>query len=223
MREINLEDTIYVDFTTKTAADVPTTLLGSPVLSVLEENNATPITSGVSVSVDRASVTGLNMATVMATAANGYELGKTYSLYVSTGTVDSVSWIGVIVGRFVIVAPLTADILADDRTWMVGSEGNTSEQIVKLNTWSSGVRSVSFDLTKALSPGTTISTFSTATITKLSDSSSVTTSNLVIRQDKLAVNFDCAAISSAATYEAAVQVVATDGITINISGPLYVE
>ena len=103
MREINLEDTIYVDFTTLKYADgVPTTLLGTPVLSVMDENNATPITSGVTVTVDRASVTGLNMAKIVATAANGYEQGKTYSLYISTGTVDGVSVVGVVLEYFTI-------------------------------------------------------------------------------------------------------------------------
>ena len=80
MRDITLEETIFEDFTTRAfASGVPTTLAGTPVLSVLEENNATPITAGVSVSVDRASVAGLNMATIVATTANGYEDGK-YSI-----------------------------------------------------------------------------------------------------------------------------------------------
>jgi len=80
---------------------------------VLEENNATPITAGVSVSVDRASVTGLNEATVVATAANGYESGKMYSVYISTGTVDSVSAIGEIVAQFTIEASAAAQDLAN--------------------------------------------------------------------------------------------------------------
>lgn len=101
MRDITLEDTFYHDFTTLAfATGIPTTLLGTPVLSVLEENNVTPITAGVSVSVDRASIVGLNMATIVATAANGYESGKTYSIYISTGTVDGVSVVGEIVGQF---------------------------------------------------------------------------------------------------------------------------
>ena len=84
MRDITLEDTIYVDFTTRAfATGIPTVLAGTPVLSVLEENNATPITAGVSVAVDRASVVGLNEATIVATAANGYEAGKGYSIYIS--------------------------------------------------------------------------------------------------------------------------------------------
>lgn len=103
MRDITLEDTFYMDFTTRAfATGIPTVLAGTPVLSVLEENNATPITAGVSVSVDRASVVGLNMATIVATAANGYEAGKGYSVYISTGTVGGVSVVGEKVGEFTI-------------------------------------------------------------------------------------------------------------------------
>lgn len=105
MRDITLEDTFYHQFTTRAfATGIPTTLSGTPALSVIEENNATPITAGVSVSVDRASVTGLNEATIVATAANGYEAGKSYSIYISTGTVGGVSVVGEVVGQFTIQA-----------------------------------------------------------------------------------------------------------------------
>lgn len=105
MRDITLEETCYFNFTTRAfATGVPTTLAGTPVLSVLESNNATPITAGVSVSVDRASVTGLNQATVVATAANGYEAGKSYAVYISTGTVGGVSVIGEVVAQFTVQA-----------------------------------------------------------------------------------------------------------------------
>ncbi len=101
MRDITLGDTIYVDFTTRAfASGVPTVLAGSPVLSALEENNATPITAGVSVAVDRASVVGLNMGTLIASGTNGYENLKTYSVYISTGTVGGVSVVGEKVGEF---------------------------------------------------------------------------------------------------------------------------
>ena len=113
MRDITLEDTFYHDFTTRAfASGVPTVLSGTPVLSVIEENNATPITAGVSVSVDRASVVGLNEATIVATAANGYELGKNYSIYISTGTVDSVSVVGEVVGQFTVASSAAAVSLA---------------------------------------------------------------------------------------------------------------
>ncbi len=105
MRDITLEDTIYLNFTTRSfSTGVPTVLAGSPALSVLESNNATPITSGVSLQTDRASVVGLNQATIVATAANGYEAGKSYSVYISAGTVGGVSVIGEVVGQFTIQA-----------------------------------------------------------------------------------------------------------------------
>lgn len=121
MRDIVLEETFFHDFTTRAfATGIPTVLAGTPVLSVLEENNATPITAGVSVSVDRASVAGLNMATIVATAANGYESGKGYSIYISTGTVGGVSVVGEVVGQFTIDASAAAQDLAN------GTDGLTA-------------------------------------------------------------------------------------------------
>lgn len=103
MSDYALGSTIYLFFTTRAfATGVPTTLSGSPALSVLEENNATPITAGVSVSVDRASVTGLNQATIVATSGNGFEAGKEYALYISAGTVGGTSVVGEVVGHFLI-------------------------------------------------------------------------------------------------------------------------
>ncbi len=114
MRDITLEDTIYLNFTTRSfSTGVPTALGGSPALSVLESNNATPITAGVSVQTDRASVTGLNQATIVATAANGYEAGKSYAVYISTGTVGGVSVVGEVVGQFTIQASAAAVDLAN--------------------------------------------------------------------------------------------------------------
>ena len=123
MRDITLEETVYFNFTTRAfASGVPTVLSGTPALSVLESNNATPITAGVSVSVDRASVVGLNQATVVATAANGYEAGKSYCVYISTGTVGGVSVVGEVVAQFTVQsgaaftrlgAPAGASVSAD--------------------------------------------------------------------------------------------------------------
>ena len=114
MRDITLGDTFYHFFTTRAfATGVPTTLAGTPVLSVLEENNVTPITAGVSVSVDRATVVGMNQATIVATGANGYEVGKSYAIYISTGTVGGVSVVGEVVGEFTIQASAAAVDLAN--------------------------------------------------------------------------------------------------------------
>ena len=135
MRDLTLEETAYFLFTTRAfSSGVPTTLSGSPVLSVLESNNATPITAGVSVAVDRASVTGLNQATIVATAANGYEAGKSYAAYISTGTVGGVSVVGEVVAEFTVQAsaaftrlgaPIGASISAD----VLKSERNVRQTI----------------------------------------------------------------------------------------------
>ena len=100
MRDRTLGDTVYVMFTTKTAAGVPTTLLGSPVISVYEDSSDSQITSGVSLGVDHDSVEGLNLVTIVATTGNGFEADKEYAVVVTTGTVDSVSYIGTVVGSF---------------------------------------------------------------------------------------------------------------------------
>ncbi len=121
MRDIVLEETIYLDFTTRAfGTGVPGTLGGTPVLSVMEENNITPITAGVSLSVDRASVAGFNMATIAATAANGYESGKGYSVYISTGTVGGTTVVGEIVAEFTIESSAAAQDLAN------GTDGLTA-------------------------------------------------------------------------------------------------
>ena len=125
MRDVTLEDTFRQDFTTRQFSDgVPTTLAGSPVLSVHEEGNDTLITAGVSLDVDvgTSPVAGLNEATIVATAANGYEAGKSYSIFISTGTVGGVSVVGEVVGHFTVElsaaftrlgAPAGASIAAD--------------------------------------------------------------------------------------------------------------
>lgn len=121
-----LSTTVYVQFTTRAfATGVPTTLAGTPVISVLEENNATPITSGVSLSVDRASVTGLNEVTIVASGANGFETGKDYAAYISTGTVGGTSVVGEVVGRFSIEKQSALRPITAGRTLSVGASGET--------------------------------------------------------------------------------------------------
>ena len=127
MRDITLGDTFYHFFTTRAfATGVPTTLGGTPALSVLEENNATPITAGVSVQVDRASVTGLNQATIVATGGNGFETAKSYAIYISTGTVGGTSVVGEVVGEFTIQASAAAVDIANGVTIAVGGIGSTA-------------------------------------------------------------------------------------------------
>lgn len=156
MRDITLGETFYHFFTTRAfATGVPTTLAGTPVLSVLEENNATPITAGVSVSVDRATVAGLNQATIVATGANGYEAGKSYAIYISTGTVGGTSVVGEVVGEFTVQAsaaftrlgaPAGASVSADvaaieAQTDDIGAAGAGLTAIPWNATWDAEVQS----------------------------------------------------------------------------------
>ena len=72
------------------------------MLSVYEDANLTQITAGVTVTVDSDAVVGLNRANIVATAANGYEVGKSYTVVITTGTVGGVSVVGEVVGDFTV-------------------------------------------------------------------------------------------------------------------------
>lgn len=114
VRDITLEDTFHVLFSTRAfATGAPTTLDGTPVVSAYENDSLTQITAGITLGVDHDSVTGLNLLTIVATAANGYESGKDYSLVITTGTVDSVSVVGEVVGEFTIGRSAAAVDLAN--------------------------------------------------------------------------------------------------------------
>lgn len=105
MPDYTLEDTVYKRFTTRAfATGIPTVLAGTPVVSAYEDDSVTQITAGITLGVDHDSVVGLNLLTIVATAANGYEAGKSYDLVITAGTVDSVSVVGEVVWHFTLGA-----------------------------------------------------------------------------------------------------------------------
>jgi len=121
MTDYTLEDTIYQKFSTRSfSTGGPTTLSGTPVVSAYEDDGTTQITAGITLSADFDTVTGLNNLTIAATAANGFETGKDYSLVVTTGTVGGVSVVGEVVGEFSIgrasanVTAISGDSIAAD-------------------------------------------------------------------------------------------------------------
>ena len=114
MRDITLSDTTHILFTSRSfETGVPTVLAGSPVVSAYENNSATQITAGITLGVDHDSVVGLNLLTIAATGGNGYELGKDYTLVITTGTVAGVSVVGEVVGEFTIGRSAAAVDLAN--------------------------------------------------------------------------------------------------------------
>ena len=101
MTDYTVGETIYHLFTTRQFSDgVPTVLAGSPVLSAYEDDSATQITAGITLGVSHDSVAGMNLITIVATGANGYETGKNYNVVITTGTVGGVSVVGEVVWSF---------------------------------------------------------------------------------------------------------------------------
>ena len=114
MRDVTAEDTIFISFTTRAfATGIPTVLAGTPVVSAYEDAGLTQITAGITLGVDHDGVVGLNMLTIVATAANGYDTGKDYQLVITTGTVGGVSVVGEVVGQFTIERSAAAVDLAN--------------------------------------------------------------------------------------------------------------
>lgn len=94
-------DTLYLMFTTRAfATGIPTALAGTPVVSAYENDSVTQITAGITLGVSHDSVVGMNLLTIVATGANGYESGKDYNMVITTGTVGGVSVVGEVVGTF---------------------------------------------------------------------------------------------------------------------------
>ena len=96
-----LGETFDCKFTSRRfSTGAPHTLAGTPVISAYPGNSTTQITAGITLSVDFDSVTGLNNVRVVATSGNGYATATNYALVITTGTVDSVSVVGEVVGHF---------------------------------------------------------------------------------------------------------------------------
>lgn len=97
--DISVNQTLDFFFTTANTSEVPTVLAGTPALSVYKANSATQTTTGASVVSDFDSVVGLNQARIVTTDAF-YAPGNDYQIVITTGTINSVSAVGFVVGTF---------------------------------------------------------------------------------------------------------------------------
>ncbi len=102
MNDFSLGKTIDFKFNTHQADGTPITLAGSPAVSVYEDNSTTEITAGITLTVGFDSRTGLHNVRIVASGANGYEVGKSYAAVITAGTVDSVSVVGRVIKEFTI-------------------------------------------------------------------------------------------------------------------------
>lgn len=88
---------LYCKFTTRDAG-VPTTLSGSPAISVYKDDSTTESTAGVTLTVDFDGRTGLNHVTIDTSAdTTFYANGHHYELVITAGTVAGNSVVGEVV------------------------------------------------------------------------------------------------------------------------------
>lgn len=83
-------------FNTRKGDGTPITLAGTPAVKGYENAGTTEFTTGITLTVDFDSKTGLHLLEVDLSQSE-YEEGKDYTFFVSAGTVDSVSVVGAIV------------------------------------------------------------------------------------------------------------------------------
>ena len=102
--------TVYLPFNTRGTNRAPITLAGSPVVSVSDRDDTTESTAGVTLNVDFDNRTGLHLA-VINTAADTtfYADGRSYSVVVTTGTVNSISVVGKCVGTFTLSGSVSGE------------------------------------------------------------------------------------------------------------------
>lgn len=117
--DITAGKTIRTFFNTRDTDGVPITLGGSGAVSVYKDGGTTESTTGVTLSIDFDGHTGLHMLAVD-TAADGtfYSAGSDFECVITTGTVDTISVVGLTVGKFSIanrsaLRPTTADRTLD--------------------------------------------------------------------------------------------------------------
>lgn len=111
-------------FTTVNASGVPTALSGSPAIVVYKDNSVTATTGGVTLTVSFNSVTGLNHVLIdTASDSTFYSSASSFDVVIATGTVNSLSVVGYVVGKFTIekVAALRPTVAG--RTFDVSAAG----------------------------------------------------------------------------------------------------
>jgi hypothetical protein len=102
-------------FTTVNTSGVPTMLTGSPAVVAYPDNSTTELTSGINLTTNFDSRSGLNHVRIAATSSNGYATGTNYSLVITTGTVGGNFVGGYMVGEFSIEARASLRPASDGR------------------------------------------------------------------------------------------------------------
>ena len=122
-------------------------LAGSPALSVYKDNSTTQSTSGVTLTASFDSVTGLNHFAID-TSSDGtfYAAGSFFDIVITTGTVDSVSVVGAVVGSFTLRKNSSLKPATAGRTLVVDASGLADANAVKLGPTGSGTAQTARDI-----------------------------------------------------------------------------
>jgi hypothetical protein len=105
--DISANQTLNFKFTTQYQG-TPTTLAGTPAVSVYKSNNTTETTTGVTLSVDFDSRTGCHNVNIV-TTDSFYAPGNDFSVVITAGTVGGISAVGYVLAEFSIENRSVAD------------------------------------------------------------------------------------------------------------------
>lgn len=92
--------TLNVKFPTTSVAGVPTVLTNGVIKVYKGSATGTESTAGITLAADFDGVVGLNNVLIDLSADAFYATGQDYAIIITTGTVDSVSVVGAVVGLF---------------------------------------------------------------------------------------------------------------------------
>jgi hypothetical protein len=147
MRDYALGTTFDIKFTSRRfTTGAPFTLAGTPVISAYPDNSTTELTAGITLTVDFDARTGLNNIRVVATSGNGYAAGSNYALVITTGTIDSVSQVGEVVGEFSLEAQSPLRPATAGRTLVIDAAGLADATAVKVGPTGAGTAQTAGDI-----------------------------------------------------------------------------
>jgi hypothetical protein len=153
--DFRLGDTLDFKFTTVQTTGAPFTLAGGPVVSAYPGNSLTELTAGITLTQDFDGRTGLNNVRVVASGGNGYATATNYELVITTGTVNSVSVVGYVVGTFSIENRSALMPTTSGRTLVVDASGLADANTVKVGPTGSGTAQTASNLSALLTTALT--------------------------------------------------------------------
>lgn len=133
-----LGSTFDTKFCTVQSTGAPITLAGSPVISAYPDNSTTELTAGITLTVDFDARTGMHNVRVVATSGNGYASGSNYQLVITTGTINSVSAVGYVIGEFSLEARSALRPTTAARTLDVATTGEAGMDYSNVLLYSAG-------------------------------------------------------------------------------------